>query len=150
MRLSKRILCVLFSALILCAGFSLFSPPASAAGYADGVYSADVSMMGEGWHNSIASPTTVYIENGAVYVDIIFVRTTSPWHAPNYVSLTTSYGTYYDPVIDEASYTCAYYHVRVSGLGEIPFSTVTEAMSMPYSVDYSIYIDPDAVPLKED
>lgn len=150
MRMSKRILCILFSALILCAGFSLITPSASAAEYEDGVYSVSVSTLGEGWHNSIVSPTTVYIEGGNIYTDIVFVRTTSPWHAPVYVSLTTAYGTYTDPVIDESNYTCAFYHVHIDSLGEIPFSAVTEAMSMPYSVDYAVYIDPDAVPLKAD
>ncbi len=148
MRLSKKILCTILSAIILCAGFSPFIPMAAAAEYEDGVYSAGVSMVGEGWHNSVVSPTTVYIEDGAVYVDIVFVRTSSPWHAPAYVSLTTAYGTYTDPVIDESNYTCAFYHVRIDALGEIPFSAVTEAMSVPHSVDYSVYIDPDAVPVK--
>ena len=150
MRLSKKILGVILSALVLCAGFSLLFPPASAAEYEDGVYSVGVSTLGEGWHNTIVSPTTVYIEDGNIYTDIVFLRTSTPLHAPVYVSLTTAYGTYTDPVINESNYTCAFYHVRIDSLGEIPFSAVTEAMSMPYSVDYSVYIDPDAVPLKAD
>ncbi|MBO4831745.1 MAG: hypothetical protein J5569_04640 [Oscillospiraceae bacterium] len=148
MRLRKSVLCVFLSLLVIC-GCSLFLlPAASAAEYEDGVYTADVGMVGEGWHNSIVSPTTVYIEDGNIYIDIIFVRTSSPWHAPAYVSLTTAYGTYYDPAVSDTNYTCAFYHVHVSSLGEIPFSAVTEAMSMPYSVDYAIYIDPDSVPVK--
>ncbi len=150
MRQSKNVLSVILSLLVLCACSLFLMPGASAAEYKDGVYTADVSTVGEGWHNSVVSPTTVYIEDGAVYVDIVFVRTTSPWHAPAYVSLTTDYGTYYDPAISEENYTCAFYHVRVDSLGEIPFSAVTEAMSMPYSVDYAVYIDPDAVPLKSE
>lgn len=150
MRLAKKIMCILFSALILCAAFSRTSPSASAAEYEDGVYSVSVSMLGDGSRNTVVSPTTVYIEDGNIYADIVFVRTTSPWHAPVYVSLTTAYGTYTDPVIDESNYTCAFYHVYIDSLGEIPFSAVTEAMSMPHSVDYAVYIDPDAVPLKAD
>ena len=148
MKTIKRILCVMLSAFLICAGAALFAQNASADGYADGTYSASVRMQGEGWHNSIVSPTTVYIENGEIYADIVFVRTSAPLHAPAYASVTTSYGTFKNPVVDETNYTCAFYRVHIDNLGEFTFSAVTEAMSQPYSVEYTIYIDPSGIPEK--
>ena len=123
--------------------------PAAAAGkYVDGTYTIGCQLTGEEWHNTLASPTTLYVEDGNLYVDIVFKRVTAPLHAPRYDSLTTAYGTYF-PEMNEDALTCTFYHVQIPDLGYQDVATVTSAMSQPYEVVYTVFFDPTGVPLTD-
>ena len=123
--------------------------PAAAAGkYVDGTYTIGCQLTGEEWHNTLASPTTLYVEDGNLYVDIVFKRVTAPLHAPRYDSLTTAYGTY-SSELNEDALTCTFYHVQIPDLGYQDVATVTSAMSQPYEVVYTVFFDPTGVPLTD-
>ncbi len=123
--------------------------PAAAAGkYVDGTYTIACRLTGEEWHNTLVSPATLYVEEGNLYVDIVFKRVTAPLHAPRYDSLTTAYGTY-APETDEEACTCTFRHVQIPDLGYQDVATVTSAMSQPYEVVYTVFFDPTGVPLTD-
>ena len=122
------------------------APQSAAAQYVDGSYSVEVELTGGSSHNALVSPTTVYVENGCIYADIVFKRVEAPFHAPSYDSLTTCFGTYL-PEIDEEALTCTFRRVQFPDLGDQEISAVTSAMSQPHEVQYSVFIDPAGVTL---
>lgn len=144
MKKTKHLLSAALCSLLLLA-LILTAPPAHAE-YRDGTYQAAISLGGSGMnHNELLSPTTVRIENGSIYVDLVFHRVTND-HAPQYVSVTTGCGTFTGPSISETALTCAFYGVEVPSLGDVSITTVTEAMSQPYEVDYTLHIDDADIP----
>ena len=144
MKKTKRLLTAALCAMLLLA-LILTAPPAHAE-YRDGTYQAAISLGGSGMnHNELLSPTTVRIENGSIYVDLVFHRVTND-HAPQYVSVTTGCGTFTGPSVSDTAMTCAFYGVEVPSLGDVSITTVTEAMSQPYEVDYTLYVDDSAIP----
>ena len=124
------------------------TPAASAGKYVDGTYTIACQLMGEGWHNTLVSPTTLYVEDGNLYVDIVFKRVDAPLHAPRYDTLTTAYGTYF-PELNEEALTCTFRRVQIPDLGYQDVATVTSAMSQPYEVVYTVFFDPTGVPLTD-
>lgn len=144
MKKTKHLLTAALCSLLLLA-LILTAPPAHAE-YRDGTYEVAISLGGSGMnHNELLSPTTVRIENGSIYVDLVFHRATND-HAPQYVSVTTGCGTFTGPSISDTALTCAFYGVEVPSLGDVSITTVTEAMSQPYEVDYTVHIDDSAIP----
>ncbi|MBQ6974201.1 MAG: hypothetical protein IJQ17_05190 [Oscillospiraceae bacterium] len=144
MKKTKHLLTAALCAMLLLA-LILTAPPAHAE-YRDGTYQAAISLGGSGMnHNELLSPTTVRIENGSIYVDLVFHRVTND-HAPQYVSVTTGCGTFTGPSVSDTAMTCAFYGVEVPSLGDVSITTVTEAMSQPYEVDYTVHIDDSAIP----
>ncbi len=123
--------------------------PAAAGGkYVNGTYTIACQLTGEEWHNTLVSPTTLYVEEGNLYVDIVFKRVKAPLHAPRYDSLTTAYGTY-APELNEEACTCTFRRVQIPDLGYQDVVTVTSAMSQPYEVGYTVFFDPTGVPLTD-
>ena len=150
MKLIRKALCVLLAALMVTAAAALAAPSAWAEDYEDGDYSVSIDLGESGMnHNTLASPTTVHIENGKIYVDLVFKRVKSADHAPQYTQVSTDCGTYTNPEIDNGALTCTFRYVQVSHLGSVTIYTITEAMSQPYEVDYVIYIDDSGIPVKE-
>ena len=144
MKKTKHLLTAALCSLLLLA--LILTAPAAHAEYRDGTYQVPISLGGSGMnHNELLSPTTVRIENGSIYVDLVFHRVTND-HAPQYVSVTTGCGTFTGPSISDTAMTCAFYGVEVPSLGDVSITTVTEAMSQPYEVDYTVHIDDSAIP----
>lgn len=144
MKKTKHLLAAALCSLLLLA--LILTAPAAHAEYRDGTYEVAISLGGSGMnHNELLSPTTVRIENGSIYVDLVFHRATND-HAPQYVSVTTGCGTFTGPSISDTALTCAFYGVEVPSLGDVSITTVTEAMSQPYEVDYTVHIDDSAIP----
>ena len=144
MKKTKHLLTAALCAVLLLA-LILTAPPAHAE-YRDGTYQTAISLGGSGMnHNELLSPTTVRIENGSIYVDLVFHRVTND-HAPQYASVTTGCGTFTGPSISDTALTCAFYGVEVPSLGDVSITTLTEAMSQPYEVDYTVHIDDSAIP----
>lgn len=144
MKKTKHLLTAALCAVLLLA--LILAAPKAHAEYRDGTYQAAISLGGSGMnHNELLSPTTVRIENGSIYVDLVFHRVTND-HAPQYVSVTTGCGTFTGPSISDTAMTCAFYGVEVPSLGDVSITTVTEAMSQPYEVDYTVHIDDSAIP----
>lgn len=144
MKKTKHLLTAALCAVLLLA--LILAAPKAHAEYRDGTYQAAISLGGSGMnHNELLSPTTVRIENGSIYVDLVFHRVTND-HAPQYVSVTTGCGTFTGPSISDTAMTCAFYGVEVPSLGDVSITTVTEAMSQPYEVDYTLYVDDSAIP----
>ena len=144
MKKTKHLLAAALCSLLLLA--LILTAPAAHAEYRDGTYEVAISLGGSGMnHNELLSPTTVRIENGSIYVDLVFHRVTND-HAPQYASVTTGCGTFTGPSISDTALTCAFYGVEVPSLGDVSITTVTEAMSQPYEVDYTVYIDDSAIP----
>lgn len=144
MKKTKHLLTAALCAVLLLA--LILAAPKAHAEYRDGTYQVPISLGGSGMnHNELLSPTTVRIENGSIYVDLVFHRVTND-HAPQYVSVTTGCGTFTGPSISDTAMTCAFYGVEVPSLGDVSITTVTEAMSQPYEVDYTLYVDDSAIP----
>ena len=144
MKKTKHLLTAALCAVLLLA--LILAAPKAHAEYRDGTYQAAISLGGSGMnHNELLSPTTVRIENGSIYVDLVFHRVTND-HAPQYVSVTTGCGTFTGPSVSDTAMTCAFYGVEVPSLGDVSITTVTEAMSQPYEVDYTLYVDDSAIP----
>lgn len=144
MKKTKHLLTAALCAVLLLA--LILTAPVAHAEYRDGTYQVAISLGGSGMnHNELLSPTTVRIENGSIYVDLVFHRVTND-HAPQYVSVTTGCGTFTGPSISDTAMTCAFYGVEVPSLGDVSITTVTEAMSQPYEVDYTVHIDDSAIP----
>jgi hypothetical protein len=144
MKKTKHLLTAALCSLLLLA--LILTAPKAHAEYRDGTYQVAISLGGSGMnHNELLSPTTVRIENGSIYVDLVFHRVTND-HAPQYVSVTTGCGTFTGPSISDTAMTCAFYGVEVPSLGDVSITTVTEAMSQPYEVDYTVHIDDADIP----
>ena len=144
MKKTKHLLTAALCAVLLLA--LILAAPKAHAEYRDGTYQVPISLGGSGMnHNELLSPTTVRIENGSIYVDLVFHRVTND-HAPQYVSVTTGCGTFTGPSISDTAMTCAFYGVEVPSLGDVSITTVTEAMSQPYEVDYTLYVDDADIP----
>lgn len=144
MKKTKHLLTAALCSLLLLA--LILTAPTAHAEYRDGTYEVAISLGGSGMnHNELLSPTTVRIENGSIYVDLVFHRATND-HAPQYVSVTTGCGTFTGPSISDTALTCTFYGVEVPSLGDVSITTVTEAMSQPYEVEYTVYIDDSAIP----
>ena len=144
MKKTKHLLTAALCAVLLLA--LILAAPKAHAEYRDGTYQVPISLGGSGMnHNELLSPTTVRIENGSIYVDLVFHRVTNG-EAPKYVSVTTGCGTFTGPSISDTALTCAFYGVEVPSLGDVSITTVTEAMSQPYEVDYTVHIDDSAIP----
>lgn len=144
MKKTKHLLAAALCSLLLLA--LILTAPAAHAEYRDGTYEVAISLGGSGMnHNELLSPTTVRIENGSIYVDLVFHRVTND-HAPQYASVTTGCGTFTGPSISDTALTCAFYGVEVPSLGDVSITTLTEAMSQPYEVDYTVHIDDSAIP----
>lgn len=144
MKKTKHLLAAALCSLLLLT--LILTAPAAHAEYRDGTYEVPISLGGSGMnHNELLSPTTVRIENGSIYVDLVFHRATND-HAPQYVSVTTGCGTFTGPSISDTALTCAFYGVEVPSLGDVSITTVTEAMSQPYEVDYTLYVDDSDIP----
>ena len=116
--------------------------------YPDGVYynvpiTIERASTGGTWHNTALPTCTVYVEDGALFVDFTMVRGERD-KAPEYVWAETSAGRV-DSVIDEAALTCSFQRLPVPNLGSVNVSMMTTAMSSDYVVDYVMYIDDSAI-----
>lgn len=144
MKKTKHLLTAALCAVLLLA--LILAAPKAHAEYRDGTYQVPISLGDSGMnHNELLSPTTVRIENGSIYVDLVFHRVTNG-EAPKYDSVTTGCGTFTGPSISETALTCAFYGVEVPSLGDVSITTVTLAMSQPYKVDYTVHIDDSSIP----
>lgn len=118
-----------------------------AASYESGTYSVPVSLSGGTMgHNEIVSPCTVHISNGSITADIVIKRVKKPWHAPSIAWVETSAGRSGGPSVDENSYTNAFYNVPLPSLGTVTLNILTDAMSEPHEIEYSLYFDDSGIP----
>ena len=97
-------------------------------------------------HNDVLSPCTVTVSGGVPYATLVFKRVTAPWHVPSYEWLRTSRGTVY-PVVNEGNYTNTFNQVPLPGLGSVPITTLSTAMSEPHEISYTLYFDPGSIPV---
>ena len=118
-----------------------------AISYQDGTYQVPVSLSGGSMgHNDVVSPCTVTVSGGVPYATLVFKRVTAPWHAPNYEWLRTSMGTVY-PVVNEGNYSNTFNQVPLPGLGSVPITTLSTAMSEPHEISYTLYFDAGSIPV---
>lgn len=149
MRKIKYMLCAVLTAALLLSVCALTAAQAYAAEYQDGDYTVPITLLTESKHNTVISPTTVHIENGNIYVDIAFQRKGEN-EMPQMASLTSDCGTYTKPEVNETNRSNTFYRVQVSSLGSVDVTVVTEAMSQPYEIDYTVFIDATSIPLKSE
>lgn len=142
--MKKKIAALLALVMLL----ALVAAPAAHAAYADGTYTVPVSIEGLGRHNVLWSSATLHVEEGRLYIDVTFERVDPATHAPQYDWMQTSLGRV-SPVKDDAACLCSFYRLPIPGLGSVPVTVLSSAMSQPYEIDYTLVIDGSSVPLAE-
>lgn len=117
--------CAIALALVFVVGCA---SPTNNGTLANGEYQATVSLEGGSGRASIASPTTVTVEDGQL-------TATVEWSSPNYDYMVVE-GKRYLPTNDGGNST---FQIPVPTLGE-PFDVVadTTAMSVPHEIEYQL------------
>ena len=111
--------------------------------FTDVPFSIERATTGSTWHN-VALPTcTVYVEDGAIYIDFTLERADKS-KAPEYAWAETTVGRV-TSVIDNEELTCSFKRLPVPSLGRVNVSMMTTAMSNDYVVDYVMIIDDSAI-----
>lgn len=149
MRIIKKTTTIVFTLIILAAAVAL-TPDVYAKTHKNGTYKVAVELSASGMnHNKLISPATLTVRDGEYYIDLVFKRVKGDG-APQYTSLTTACGTFTERSLDEAAQTCAFKNVQIPYAGDFDVTTVTEAMSQPYEVDYTISVDASGIPETEE
>lgn len=145
MRIIKKTTTIVFTLIILAAAVAL-TPDAYAKTYKNGIYKVTVELSASGMnHNKLVSPATLTVKDGNYYIDLVFKRVKGDG-APQYTSMTTACGTFTERSLDEGAQTCTFKGVQIPDAGDFDVTTVTEAMSQPYEVDYTISVDASGIP----
>ena len=142
MKQFKQTLCLLLTAVLLCA-LALTAAPAYAAEYQDGDYTVAFSMEGLGRHNVAWDTATVHVKDGKLYVDFTLERVDPRNHAPQYDWLKTERGKFI-PSINDEKFTCTFSWVEVSHLGRV--DVVAYSAPMATEMDYTMIIDDSKIP----
>lgn len=96
----------------------------------DGIYTAEVELIGGTGRASVESPATVVIENGEVTATIV-------WSSPFYEYMMVG-ETRYEPIQEDGNST---FEIPIIFDEDMEVSASTIAMSQPYLIDYTLQFD---------
>lgn len=145
MKIIKKLTTILFALMIIAAAV-LVPRAAYAKTYKNGTYKVAVELSASGMnHNKLLSPASLTVSDGKYYIDLVFKRVKGDG-APQYTSMTTACGTFTERSLDESAQTCTFKGVQIPEAGDFDVTTVTEAMSQPYEVEYTISVDASGIP----
>ncbi len=97
---------------------------------ADGTYTAEVKLEGGSGKASVTSPAVITAANGVLTAEI-------EWSSSHYEYMTIG-ETRYDPVNTEGNST---FRIPVTLDADIKVSALTNAMSEPHLIDYTLHFD---------
>ncbi len=97
---------------------------------ADGTYTAEVKLDGGSGKASVTSPAVITAANGVLTAEIV-------WSSSHYEYMTIG-ETRYDPVNTEGNST---FRIPVTLDADIKVSALTNAMSEPHLIDYTLHFD---------
>lgn len=105
--------------------------------YADGSYTCDVTLSGGTGRASIESPANIEIKDGKATATVI-------WSSSHYEYMKLG-ETQYDPVNTEGNST---FEIPISFDTDIEVSALTNAMSEPHLIDYTLRFDSSSLKQK--